>query len=137
MVDKIVHHLKGVRGKTIAVLGLSFKPNTNDIRESPAMEIAQDYLSFKLGAKIKAYDPEAMEDAKKEFPEIVCCKDAYDAAKGADALVITTEWNQFRNLNLARLKKVMKGKHFFDLRNIYEPKKVREAGFEYYSTGRP
>ncbi|OGI17710.1 MAG: UDP-glucose 6-dehydrogenase [Candidatus Moranbacteria bacterium RIFCSPHIGHO2_02_FULL_40_12b] len=136
MVDKIMAGTKGVRGKTIAILGLSFKPNTNDIRESPAMEIAQDYLSFKLGAKIRAYDPEAMQDARKVMPKAIYCKDAYDAVKGADALVIATEWNQFRNLDLARLKKLMKGKFFFDLRNIYDPKKAREAGFEYYSTGR-
>src|SRR3989344_5921426 len=137
MVGKIIAGTKGVRGKTIAILGLSFKPNTNDIRESPAMEIAQDYLSFKLGAKIRAYDPEAMQDARKVMPKAIYCKDAYDAVKGADALVIATEWNQFRNLDLARLKKLMKGKFFFDLRNIYDPKKAREAGFEYYSTGRP
>lgn len=136
MVDKILRCLKGVRGKTIAILGLSFKPNTNDIRESPAMEIAQDYLSFRLGAKIRVYDPEAMEDARKVFTSATYCQDAYDAAKGADAVVIATEWNQFRNLDLERLKKLMKDRIFFDLRNIYDPQKVREAGFIYYSTGR-
>ncbi|RJQ44898.1 MAG: UDP-glucose/GDP-mannose dehydrogenase family protein [Nitrospiraceae bacterium] len=132
---KIISTLGKVRGKTICILGLSFKPNTNDIREAPALFIISRLL--KAGAKIRAYDPVAMDDARKELPKITYCKDAYDAAKGADAVVIVTEWNQFRNLDLARIRKLSKGAFFFDLRNIYEPERLRKVGFKYFSVGRP
>jgi UDPglucose 6-dehydrogenase len=88
-----------------------------------------------VGAKIRAYDPVAMKVAKKIQPEATFCKDSYDAAKGAEAVVIVTEWNQFRNLDLNRIKKVAKGKLFFDLRNIYEPERLLKMGFNYYSIG--
>ena len=122
------------KGKTICMLGLSFKPNTNDLRDAPALFIIHKLL--KEGARIRAYDPVSMEDAKAFLTNITFCNDAYDAAKGADALVIVTEWNQFRNLDLNKLKKLAKGKFFFDLRNIYEPDRLIKMGFKYYSTGR-
>ena len=133
-VKKIKKTIGMLKGQTICILGLSFKPNTNDLRDAPSLYIINKLL--KAGAKIRAYDPVAMEDAKKIFPKITCCKDSYDAAKGSDALVIVTEWNQFRNLDLGRLKSLAKKEFFFDLRNIYEPDKVREQGFKYYSVGR-
>jgi UDPglucose 6-dehydrogenase len=123
-----------IKGKTIAVLGLSFKPNTNDIREAPAIYIIQNLLSS--GANIRAYDPVAMDDSREIFPDITFCSDAYAACSGADAAVIVTEWNQFRNLDLKKLLGLLKHPYFFDLRNIYEPQKMRNLGFRYYSVGR-
>jgi len=134
-VKKITGTMGKVKGKTIAILGLSFKPNTNDIREAPSLYIIEQ-LS-KEGAKIRAYDPVAMKDAKEELPEITYCKDPYAAVKGADAVVIVTEWNQLRNLDLDKIKKAMKGKHFFDLRNIYSPARMAKTGLDYHSVGRP
>lgn len=132
--DTIIASLEKPKGKTICILGLSFKPNTNDLRDAPALFIINKLL--KQGAKIRTYDPVAMEDAKTFFAKVTYCSDAYDAAKGADAIVIVTEWNQFRNLDLTKLKKLAKGKFFFDLRNIYEPDRLIKMGFKYYSTGR-
>ncbi len=134
MIKKIKDAIGLLKGKTISVLGLSFKPNTNDIREAPSLYIIKRLL--KEGAKIKAYDPVAMEDARKIFPKITFCKDSYNAVKGADAIVIVTEWNQFRNLDLQKIKTLVKEDFFFDLRNIYEPNKLRRFGFNYYSVGR-
>lgn len=133
-VKKIKDTMGPLKGKTICILGLSFKPNTNDLRDAPSLYIINKLL--RAGAKIRAYDPVAMKDAKKIFPKITCCKDAYDAAKGTDAVVIVTEWNQFRNLDLIRIKNLAKEEFFFDLRNIYEPDKVKKMGFRYYSVGR-
>lgn len=121
--------------KTIGILGLSFKPNTDDIRESPALYLINRLLQER--ANIKAFDPAAIENAKAVFPHITYCQDAYSVAKDADALVIVTEWNQFRNLDLFKLKSLMKDQYFFDFRNIYEPEKMRNLGFKYYSVGRP
>jgi len=132
--NTIIAALGKPKGKTICMLGLSFKPNTNDLRDAPALFIIHKLL--KEGARIRAYDPVSMEDAKAFLTNITFCNDAYDAAKGADALVIVTEWNQFRNLDLNKLKKLAKGKFFFDLRNIYEPDRLIKMGFKYYSTGR-
>ncbi|GBE06426.1 MAG TPA: UDP-glucose/GDP-mannose dehydrogenase family protein [Nitrospirae bacterium] len=134
-VKRIKQAIRPLKGKTVCMLGLSFKPNTNDLRDAPSLYIIDKLL--KAGAKVRAFDPVAVKDAKKIFPEITCCRDVYDAAKGADALVIVTEWNQFRNLDLDRIKRLLKGEFFFDLRNIYEPDKVRQHGFTYYSVGRP
>lgn len=131
---KIINTFQKIKGKTICILGLSFKPNTNDLRDAPATFIIKRL--FKAGVHIRAYDPVAMEDARKILPKITYCKDAYDAAHGADAVVIVTEWNQFRNLDLSRIKKLAKGNFFFDLRNIYEPDRLRKMGFNYYSIGR-
>jgi UDPglucose 6-dehydrogenase len=132
--QKIVKTMKNVKGKTVCLLGLSFKPNTNDLRDAPALYII-DKLT-KAGAKIRAFDPVSMKDAKKIYPKITYSKDVYEAAKGADAVVIATEWNQFRSLDLRKIKKITKGKFFFDLRNIYEPGRMADMGFDYYSVGR-
>ncbi len=132
---EIMNAMGKVKGKTLCMLGLSFKPNTNDLRDAPSLYIINKLL--KAGAKVRAYDPVAMKDAKKILPKITYCKDVYEAVKGADAVVITTEWNQFRNLDLNKIKKTAKGKFFFDLRNIYEPQRMSKLGFTYYSVGRP
>jgi UDPglucose 6-dehydrogenase len=132
---KIINAVGKLKGKSICILGLSFKPNTNDIREAPALYIIDKLL--KGGAKIRAFDPVAIKDAKQVMPKITYCKDAYDAARGAEAVVIITEWNQFRNLDLNRIKKALKGNLFFDLRNIYDSDRLVKLGFTYYSTGRP
>lgn len=134
MVKKIKDVMGPLKGKTIGILGLSFKPNTNDIREAPSIYIIEGLL--KEGAKIRAYDPAAMADAKKIFSAIIYAKDSYEAVKGVDAIVIVTEWNQFRNLDLQKVRSLVRGNFFFDLRNIYEPDKVRKLGFNYFSVGR-
>jgi len=135
MIVKIEHALRGISGKIIGILGLSFKPNTNDIRESPAIDIIQGLIA--RGAKVRVFDPAAMQDAKAVLGESVTyCKDAYDAAEGADAVVLITEWNQFRNLELERLKGLLKHPVFIDLRNVYETDRMRKNGFDYYSVGR-
>jgi UDPglucose 6-dehydrogenase len=133
MVEKIKQATKGVRGKTIGLLGLSFKPNTDDIRESPAIVIARELK--RAGARVRAFDPAAAEAARKELPGVLICPDIDSVAKGADALVIVTEWNQFRNLDLMKLKKMLRTPLLIDLRNIYQPARVREAGIEYVGVG--
>jgi UDPglucose 6-dehydrogenase len=135
MVGKIEEAMQGLKGKTVALLGLSFKPNTNDLRESPALAIAERLIE--QGATLRAYDPEGLEEATKLLPKLVPCKDAYDAAQGADALVLLTEWNQFRNLDWGLLKKVLRQPVFVDLRNVYEPARMAAQGFRYVSVGRP
>jgi UDPglucose 6-dehydrogenase len=134
MVAKVKKAVGVLKGKTLAVLGLSFKPNTDDMREAPSITIIQSLQ--REGAKIKAYDPQAMEAAKKIFKNIEYGRDAYEVAKGSDALIIITEWNQFRNLDLKRLKNIMKTPVFIDMRNIYDPAKMKEMGFKYYGVGR-
>ena len=134
MVTKIREALGGLKGKTIGMLGLSFKPNTNDLREAPALAIGQELLSE--GAAIRAYDPEALEEACRVLPALQPCRDAYHAAEGADALIIMTEWNVFRNLEFEKLKAVMRRPVLLDLRNIYDPARVAAAGFTYISVGR-
>jgi UDPglucose 6-dehydrogenase len=135
MVDKIVRAMGGeVAGKTVAVLGLSFKPETDDMREAPALDVIN--ALEERGARIQAYDPQAMEAATALLPNVVMCQDSYAAAKGADALVIVTEWNQFRMLDLARLREKLKHPVIVDLRNIYEPGPMQEAGLTYVSVGR-
>jgi UDPglucose 6-dehydrogenase len=134
VLTKIKDALGVLKGKTIAVLGLSFKPNTDDIREAPSLYIIKKLMKEK--ASIRAYDPVSMKEAQKIIPSIKYCKNAYEAVKGADALVIVTEWNQFRNLDLDRIKKLLKEPYFFDLRNVYEPRKLKEKGFKYFCTGR-
>jgi UDPglucose 6-dehydrogenase len=135
MVEKITACLDGdVRGKTIGVLGLSFKPETDDTRESPALAIVRVLQA--RGARVQAYDPEAMDAVRKELPELTLCSDAYQACSGADALVIVTEWNQFRMLDLERVKSLLARPVIVDLRNIYDPTPMRAAGFEYVCVGR-
>jgi len=134
MVQKIRDEMGSLRNKTLAVLGLAFKPNTDDIRDAPALTIIQGLQ--KEGAKIRTYDPVAMKEAARQIPKMKCCKNAYDAVKGADAVVLITEWNQFRNLDLARIITLLREPFFFDLRNVYDPQKMKAKGFRYFSVGR-
>jgi UDPglucose 6-dehydrogenase len=124
-----------VRGKRIAVLGVSFKPNTDDIREAPSLYVLP--LLQVAGAAVAAYDPIAMEQAAQEIEGVIWCKDPYEAAEGADAVVILTEWNEFRALDLERLGSIMKEKRLCDFRNIYKPEDIEDTGFHYISIGRP
>jgi UDPglucose 6-dehydrogenase len=135
MIGKIERAMGGTRGKTVAVLGLAFKPDTDDIRESPALPIVRGLLDG--GARVQAFDPEAMPACRPLFPEAAFCDNPYDAAAGADALVLCTEWNQFRKLELPRLRELMRRPLVVDLRNLYEPDKMAAARFEYVSVGRP
>ena len=134
MLPKIEQLVGPVSGKTIAVLGLAFKPETNDIREAPAQEIIRGLLE--RGATIRAYDPVAMEETAKVISNIQYAEDEYEAVKNADALVIVTEWNQFRALDMKRIRDLMKAPRVADLRNIYEPEDLRELGFDYVGVGR-
>ncbi len=135
MIEKIVGALDGdARDKTVAVLGLSFKPETDDIREAPALAIVRGLLD--RGAKIQAYDPAAMAEAGRMIPEMTLCKDAYEALADADVMVIVTEWNEFRMIDLARAKQLMAESRMVDLRNIYDRERMAEAGFQYWGVGR-
>jgi UDPglucose 6-dehydrogenase len=123
-----------VKGLTIAVLGLTFKPNTDDMRDSPSLDIVPALQ--KAGARVRAYDPEGMKEAQALLANVEWCQDSYDALQGADAGVIVTEWNQFRALDLPRLRQIMKRPLLVDLRNIYRPDEVAAAGITYHSIGR-
>jgi len=134
MLAKIRNLVGPLQGKTIAVLGLAFKPDTDDMREAPAIGIIRDLLAD--GASVRAYDPVAKQEAMKILPEIAYADDEYAAVKGADALVFITEWNQFRALDMTRIRDLMTTPKIADLRNIYEPEDMRELGFEYIGVGR-
>jgi UDPglucose 6-dehydrogenase len=135
MSRKVANAVVGdIVGKTIAVLGLTFKPDTDDIREAPSIPLIAGLLDF--GAKVRAHDPVGMQQARKELSGIEYCDDPYSCASGADALVIITEWRQFRALDLKRIKQVMAAPVIIDLRNIYRPEDVRSLGFRYESVGR-
>ena len=135
MARKVAAAVDGsIRGKTIAVLGLTFKPNTDDIRESPAIPLIT--ALHDLGATVQAYDPAGMEQAKRELPSVIYCNSAYNAAQDAEAVVIATEWEQFRALDLARLKSVMARPVIIDLRNIYRIDEMKRADFRYMAIGR-
>ncbi|MBA4373732.1 MAG: UDP-glucose 6-dehydrogenase [Thermodesulfovibrio sp.] len=135
IVEKIRSGMGTLKGKTVAILGLAFKPNTNDMREAPAVHVIEKLLKEK--AVIRAFDPAAMDDAKAILGrKIKYAANSYDCVKGADAVVIMTEWNEFRNLDLAKIKKLLKMPIFFDLRNIYEPEKMKKLGFKYFCVGR-
>jgi UDPglucose 6-dehydrogenase len=135
MVAKIVEAAGGsVKGKIVAMLGLAFKPETDDMRDSPTIPIIKGLQ--KRGAIVRAYDPQAVENSRSIFENLTYCEDAYTTAKGADVLVIATEWNEFRALNLERIKKDMRQAVIVDLRNVYDPKRVRALGFHYTSVGR-
>ncbi len=123
-----------VEGKTIAVLGLTFKPNTDDMRDSPSLDIVPALQN--AGATIRAYDPEGMKEAARLLDDVTFCADAYDAMDGADAVVIITEWNQFRALDLDRARALLKQPVMVDLRNIYRPEELDGTGFAYHSIGR-
>ena len=136
MTEKIVEALGGnVEGKMIGFLGLAFKPNTDDMREAPSLEIIRSLQ--KQGATVRAFDPAAMEEAAKELHNVEYLSDPYDVAVGCHALVIITEWPQFRNLDLERLKAELKSPTIIDLRNVYDPARMEELGFNYSSVGRP
>jgi len=136
MVRRILEACCGsVEGKTIAVLGVTFKPNTDDIRESPSLVILPALQAE--GATVRAYDPKGMEEAAKLLPGVVWGEGPYEIAEGADAVVILTEWNEFRGLDLARLRELVRRPVIVDLRNIFDPERVARAGFSYYSIGRP
>jgi UDPglucose 6-dehydrogenase len=135
MARKVVAALDGtIRGKTVAVLGLTFKPNTDDTRDSPAIPLITALND--LGATVRAYDPAGMEQAKPQLPSVIYCNSAYGAAEGADAVVIATEWEQFRALDLGRLKSVMARPVIIDLRNIYRADEMKRANFRYVGIGR-
>ena len=134
MVKKIEAAIGGLKGKMLGFLGLAFKPNTSDTRESPAMRIIRSALQ--AGAQVRAYDPAAMDEARQTLPGIEYTRDAYAAAAGCDALVIATEWNQFRNLDWERIRKALKSPVVVDLRNVYDPQPMRDLGFTYTGVGR-
>lgn len=136
MADKVIAACGGsIKGKTVGVLGLTFKPETDDMRDSPSLEIVPALQA--AGATVRAFDPEGMDEARKLLKDLVWCEDAYDVAAGADVLVLVTEWNQFRALDLPRLKSLLKQPLLIDLRNVYKPSEMQQAGFTYHSVGRP
>ena len=134
MVPKIAKLVGDLEDKTIAILGLAFKPETNDMREAPAIDIITELLQ--RGATVRAYDPVAMKEAALVLPDVKYAADEYEAVTDADALVFVTEWNQFRALDMRRIHDLMRAPRIADLRNIYEPEDMRELGFEYVGVGR-
>jgi UDPglucose 6-dehydrogenase len=134
MAAKIVDAFGGVKGKTVAILGVTFKPNTDDMRDSPSLDIIPALQA--AGATVRAFDPEGMGEAEKLIPGVTWTDNAYDAMTGADGVVILTEWNEFRALDMVRIRALLKRPLMVDLRNIYTPREMAEAGFEYHSVGR-
>lgn len=134
-VNKMEDVLGSLDGKTIAILGLAFKPNTDDLRDAKSLDIIGRVLA--VGGNVKAYDPIAMENTRKVFPLINYCSNAYEAVAGADAMALVTEWNEFKFLDLVRVKESLKQPIIFDGRNIYDPERMRRMGFDYFSVGRP
>jgi UDPglucose 6-dehydrogenase len=134
MIDKIAAVAGPLAGRTAAVLGLSFKPETDDIRESPALAVVEDLKA--AGVRVRAFDPAAMPNTRAVHPDLYYAKDAYDAADGADFLVLATEWNAFRALDLPRLSGLLRTRTFVDLRNVYDPKEMKAAGWKYAGVGR-
>ena len=135
MADKIAAACGGnLGGKSLAVLGLTFKPNTDDMRDAPSLEILPRLIA--AGARIRAFDPEGMAEAMRLMPEPVYCQDAYQTMEGADALILLTEWNEFRGLDLGRVKDLLASPLVIDLRNIYQPQEMAAAGLTYFSIGR-
>lgn len=132
---KIQQALWILNGKNIGVLGIAFKPNTDDLRSAPAIDIIN--MLEAEGAQVKAFDPKAMEHAKELLPNVDFCKNAYDAIKGCDALVLVTEWPEFKKLSLIKIKKLLKHPIVIDARNMFDPKKMKKLGFKYTSIGRP
>ncbi|MCD5401513.1 nucleotide sugar dehydrogenase, partial [candidate division NPL-UPA2 bacterium] len=134
VIKKLRSTLWNLSGKTIGILGLSFKPDTDDIREAPSIDIIKQLQGE--GAKIKAYDPQAMNKVKEIFPSIEFCRSPYQVAEGSDALVIITEWDEFKNIDLLKIKQLLNQPVIVDGRNMYEPQKMRELGFIYQGIGR-
>ena len=134
MIDKIAAAVGPLAGSVAAVLGLSFKPETDDIRESPALSVVEGLK--KAGAKVRAFDPAAMENARLVHPDLHYAKDAYDCAAGGDFVVLATEWNEFRALDLTRLAGLLRTRTMIDLRNVYDPREMKAAGWKYVAVGR-
>lgn len=134
MIEKIAEAAGPLAGRTVAVLGLSFKPETDDIRESPALAVISDLIA--AGASVRAFDPAAIDNARAVFPDLYYASDAYDCATGADVLVLATEWNEFRALDFDRLAKLLRSKIVVDLRNVYDPRELSAAGWSYTGVGR-
>lgn len=135
MADRVLQACNGdVGGKTVAILGVTFKPNTDDMRDSPSLDIIPALQA--AGAQIQAYDPEGMKEASKLLNDVAWTENAYEAMEGADVVVIVTEWNEFRGLDLSRAKQVLNKPVMVDLRNVYEPRDMTAAGFSYYGIGR-
>jgi UDPglucose 6-dehydrogenase len=136
MAQKVIDALDGnLKGKTIAILGLTFKPNTDDMRDAPAVDIVPTLQAE--GARIRAFDPEGMQEAKSMLKDVAFASGPYDCVQNADAVVIVTEWDQFRALDLDRMKDALRSPIVIDLRNIYMPHEMRAKGFKYVSVGRP
>lgn len=133
-VEKVRHALDGLQDKTIGLLGLAFKPNTDDMREAPSLDLAQAFLIG--GAAVRAYDPVAMENARRLLPAVTLCPDPYTLAEGCDALVVVTDWNEFKHLDLERIRDAMRQPVLLDGRNIYDPAEMRALGFTYLGMGR-
>jgi UDPglucose 6-dehydrogenase len=134
MVQKIEHNLNPIADRLLGILGLAFKPDTDDMREAPSIHIISELQ--KKGAKIRATDPAAIESSKAVLKNIDYFQDPYEMAKGCDALILITEWNHFRNLDFNKLKVVMKSPTMFDLRNVYDPQRMKKLGFRYFGVGR-
>ena len=134
VIYKLRNALNGLNEKTVGILGLSFKPNTDDIRDAPALEII--HMLENEGATIKAYDPQGAENARTMIPRVILCETPYKVAEGADALVVATEWNEFKQLDFARIKEVMRHPVLIDGRNIWDPDQMIEKGFDYFGIGR-
>ncbi len=132
--NKFISKANLKKGDQISLLGLSFKPNTDDVRDSTSLKIAK--LLQSLGIIIKSYDPEAMDNAKKENTKLQLCDNAYQACEGTKAIIIGTEWNEFRALNFQKIKASSKNLVIFDLRNIYNAKEIKDLGFQYFGTGK-
>jgi UDPglucose 6-dehydrogenase len=133
-VDRLKDMLGELRGKTVGLLGLSFKPNTDDMRDAPSIDISQGLLA--LGARVRAYDPVAMDVASPLLPEVEMAPDPYTLAEGCDALMVITEWNEFKQLDLERVRDCMRQAVIFDGRNVYDPEKMKRQGFIYRGFGR-
>jgi UDPglucose 6-dehydrogenase len=134
VIVKLRSMLGSLRDMTIGLLGLAFKPNTDDIREAASIEII--HLLTNEGARVRAYDPVAMEGARRVLDGVALCSDPYELAREADALVLVTEWNEFKQLDLPRLARLMRRRVFIDGRNVYDPKIMQESGFDYRGVGR-
>jgi len=134
MADKIEALVGSLEGKTVAMLGLSYKPNTDDVRDSPSIDVIQRLQQ--RGARIRCYDPQAMTNARELLTDVVFCSDAYDTAKGCDGLVLGTEWNEFRKLDFDRLRQLLVEPVIIDLRNVYEPEEMKRRGYRYTGVGR-
>jgi UDPglucose 6-dehydrogenase len=133
-VKRITEMLGDLEGKTVGLLGLAFKPNTDDMRDAPSIDIAQAMLE--AGAQVRAYDPVAVENAVQLLPNVTMYPNPYEMAEGCDALIVATEWNEFKHLDLKRIHKIMAQPVIFDGRNIYDPLEMAQRGFKYRGVGR-